>query len=274
MSVVSKKVGGVLNAQSPCELPRNERQVTYMKQKSKMSGASSSSASDPMSDQIFAIMQSAKVEDHQGKFVRDTRPSPEPAFVIARDRQLDDLVRFCTIPDDFTILTVDPTFNLGDFDVTPTSYRHCLLKSVRSGSTPVFIGPTLIHYRKTFHTYLFFSSTLVGLRRELQALRAFGTDGEKALSDAFSHEFRYALHLTCFNHCRQNIKRELQELDFSETARIETLKDIFGHKDGNTFSEGLVDSMDEDDFDSKLEVAKAHWAELEKSDGAKSGFYS
>ena len=109
MSVVSKKVGGVLNAQSPCELPRNERQVTYMKQKSKMSGASSSSASDPMSDQIFAIMQSAKVEDHQGKFVRDTRPSPEPAFVIARDRQLDDLVRFCTIPDDFTnLLSIPP----------------------------------------------------------------------------------------------------------------------------------------------------------------------
>ena len=206
------------------------------------------------------------------KFVRDTRPSPEPAFVVARDRQLDDLVRFCTIPDDFTILTVDPTFNLGDYDVTPTSYRHCLLKSIRSGSPPVFIGPTLIHYRKTFHTYLFFSSTLVGLRRELQALQAFGTDGEKALSDAFSHEFHYALHLTCFIHCRQNIKRELQDLDFSETARTEILKDIFGHKDGNTFSEGLVDSIDEDDFDSKLEVAKAHWVELEKSDGAKPGF--
>ena len=84
-----------------------------------MSGASTSSASDPVSDQIFAIMQSEKVEDCQGKFVWDTRPSPEPAF---------DPVRFCTIPDDFTILTVDPTFNLGDFDVTPTSYRHLSLE--------------------------------------------------------------------------------------------------------------------------------------------------
>ena len=32
-----------------------------------------------------------------------------------------------------------------------------------------------------------------------------------------------------------------------------------------------MDSMDEDDFDSKLEVAKAHWSE---PDGAKTGFYS
>ena len=35
-----------------------------------------------------------------------------------------------------------------------------------------------------------------------------------------------------------------------------------------------MDSMDENDFDAKLDVAKGHWVELEKSDGAKSGFYS
>ena len=52
VSMVSKKVGGVLNAHCPGELPRNERQVTYMKQKSKMSGASTSSASDPVSEAV------------------------------------------------------------------------------------------------------------------------------------------------------------------------------------------------------------------------------
>ena len=97
------------------------------------------------------------------------------AFVLARDRQLDDLVRFCTVP---TSLTVDPTFNLGDFDVTPVTYRHLMLESVRYGSCPLFIGPTLVHYKKTFHTYVFFASTLIGLRKGLQRLRAFGTDGE------------------------------------------------------------------------------------------------
>ena len=34
-----------------------------------------------------------------------------------------------------------------------------------------------------------------------------------------------------------------------------------------------MDSVDEDDFDAKLEVAKDHWVELEKSDGAKSVFF-
>lgn len=152
LRLVSEKMGGITAAKSPCELPRNERQVMYAR------GTSSSqtkSYTDPHCDEIFAIMQSAKLEDKYGKFVRETRPSPEPAFVVARDRQLDDLVRFCTIPEGFSILTADPTFNLGHFDVTPTSYKYSLLKSVRTGNSPVFIGPTLIHYRKTFHTYLF-----------------------------------------------------------------------------------------------------------------------
>ena len=108
-----------------------------------------------LADQVFTMMQQAKIGDHSGKFVRDTRPSPEPAFVLARDRQLDDVVRFCTPSSSFSILTVDPTFNLGEFDVTPTAYQNLLLQSVRYGTSPIFIGPTMIHYRKTFHTYLF-----------------------------------------------------------------------------------------------------------------------
>ena len=110
------------------------------------------------------MIQQAKLGDSTGMFVRGTRASPEPVFVLARDRQLDDLVQFCTNPSVFSILTVDPTFNFGAFDVTPTTYRHLLLESVRSGLPPVLIGPTMVHYHKTFYTYLFFAATLIDLR--------------------------------------------------------------------------------------------------------------
>ena len=90
---------------------------------------------------------------------------------------------------------MDPTFNLGDFDVTPLTYRHLFLQSERTGKSPVFVGPVLIHYRQDFVTFLYFASTLVGLRRDLEKLQAFGTDGEKALINAFSHEFGFAIHL-------------------------------------------------------------------------------
>ena len=65
----------------------------------------------------------------------------------------------------------------------PTTYRRMLLTSNKSGNEPVclFFGPTMIHYRTTFHTYHFFSSTLIRLRLALQGLRAVGTGDEKAL---------------------------------------------------------------------------------------------
>ena len=128
ISVVSEKVGGVMCASSPCDLPRNEFQVSYLKSRS--GSGPHSSGQDPMADQVFTVMQQVKIEDQAGKFVRDCLPTPEPAFILSRDWQLDDLVHFCTTPGNFSVLTVDPTFNLGDFDVTPTAYHQLLLKTV------------------------------------------------------------------------------------------------------------------------------------------------
>ena len=109
IGIVSEKVGGVTKASSACNLPRNERQISSLKSYCKYQQCDQ----DPIADWIFTIMQQAKVDDHARKFVHDCSPSPEPAFVLARDQQLDDLVQFCTVPANFAVLTADPTFNLG-----------------------------------------------------------------------------------------------------------------------------------------------------------------
>ena len=96
-------------------------------------------------------------------------------------------------------------------------------------------------------------------------MRAFGTDGEKSLVDAFSHEFRYAIHLTCFIHVRQNIKRKLQELQYPQTVMTEVLNDIFGCKQGDTFAEGLVDSSSEEDYGKKLQGLEERWNHFEEA---------
>jgi len=44
------------------------------------------------SDEVLALLLRAKDEDDNGKFVQETKASPEPAFVVAREWQLDDLV--------------------------------------------------------------------------------------------------------------------------------------------------------------------------------------
>ena len=166
-------------------------------------------------------------------------------------------MRFCTQEKNFSILTVDPTFCLGEFDVTPMSYRHLLLQSRRTGHSPVFVGPVMIHYRKTFATYLFFASSIVGLRPELGGVQAFETDGEESLAKASSHTFPCGLHLTCFIHMRRNIKRELSDRGLDTFSQNQILDDIFGHQVGSVRQEGLVDCSSVTEFPDKLQGCKS-----------------
>lgn len=52
--------------------------------------------SDVLADQVFTMMHQAKLGDHSGNLFMTRGHLPEPAFILACDRQLDDLVRFCT----------------------------------------------------------------------------------------------------------------------------------------------------------------------------------
>lgn len=132
-----------------------------------------------LADELFVMMQQAKLGDHVGLFVRDLKAVPEPAIVVARDYQLQDLVRFATFEHNFSIVTVDPTFCLGEFDVMPITYCYLLLKCCRTHRPPVVIGPVLIHYCKTFSMYVFFTSSLIGIKHDMAGVRAFRTDGEE-----------------------------------------------------------------------------------------------
>ena len=191
--------------------------------------------------------------------------APEPAVVVATEHQLQDLARFCTSSFEFSILTVDPTFCLGEFDVTLITFRHLFLQSKRFKTPPVFVGPACIHYKKLFSTYLFFASTIIGQCRNLEGVRAVGTDGEQPLNDAFMHEFGFAQHLTCFIHVRRNVKERLRVCNIPTLHSTEILDDIFGRKLGTVYIEGLVDACDTTDLDSKVEKAVSKWRSFDHS---------
>ena len=157
-------------------------------------------------DPLFTLMtckesESSKLPD---AFVWIVTGAPFPMMMLAFDWTLDDLVRFCTPSTSFSILGIDPTFSLGDFDVTVTTYRHLLLTAkddVRKH--PTLIGPLLVHVKKIkIQAYHFFASSLVSRKPELVQLQCFGTDGEAALVNTFSAVFTKALHLRCFLHFR------------------------------------------------------------------------
>lgn len=113
-------------------------------------------------------------------------------------------------------MSVNPTFNFGNFSVTPTSYRNVLFKSVKTGKCPVFIGPIFVHHTKLKQTYLQCFNKLKSIVTALEDLVALGTDGGYSLNDALSTCFTKAIHLGCFRHFEGNVRSKLKQLHVTE----------------------------------------------------------
>ena len=137
-----------------------------------------------------------------------------------------------------------------------------MLESIVTHKHPSCLGPMLIHQRKDFSAFNYFASTLVNHDRKLKHIKAFGTDGDPALIEAFSHNFPDALQLRCFIHLKRNTSEKLNSR-FSNSVIQEYLADIFGKTCGNTYQEGLVDSKDAEDFNDRLEACKETWRKRE-----------
>lgn len=60
------------------------------------------------------LCKKAYGDDSSHKFVRAVKAASEPAIVVSTMCQLKDLSRFCTSSFEFSIVTVNATFNLGD----------------------------------------------------------------------------------------------------------------------------------------------------------------
>ena len=167
---VSKERGGEILAKSTGDLPRNRQQV-YNKNKQQKT-------QDPLYSLIVEIQNLGGSGEDQ--FIRELKLAPEPSVILSYDYQLAEVEAFCTYPGYHCVFGIDPTFNLGQFNLTVTTYKQLqLVKS--TGEHPTFVGPLFLHYRKNFSCYNSFSSGLTGLNKNLSNIRAFGTDGETSL---------------------------------------------------------------------------------------------
>lgn len=194
--------------------------------------------------------------DKEEPFVRMVT-APEPMCVLCTDCQLSDIERFCTDSARVCPLSVDSTFNLGDFSVTVTNFCNLLLKNQRTEKNPVMIGPMLVHRRKLFSSYHFFASSLVSLKPSLSGIQTFGTDGEECLYNTFATQFCQARHVRCFLHFRDSCKAKLQEMKVSNELTLEIIQDILG-----SFlrgKPGLVDACTSEELRSQLYSLQSKW---------------
>ena len=146
-----------------------------------------------------------------------------------------------------------------------------MLEDITTRKNPSLLGPVLIHQKMNFSTFNYFSSTLVGFNKKLRNLSAFGTVGQEALIDAFGHCFPNAVQLRCSIHFKRNVAEKLTEYDIPTNVADEHFSDIFGKHSGSTYSEGLVDSVSENDFIERLEKCRTVWNACEAQFAPTSG---
>ena len=123
---VADDLGGIASCSGLGKLPRDRQQVIIVKVQTTFAYCA---CTDLFKKKFTA-------------FIRDVRVAPEPLCVMTSDRQLNDLKRFCCNPVEFRPFTVDPTFDIGHFNVTPITYQHLLLENRRDGKAPIFNRPS------------------------------------------------------------------------------------------------------------------------------------
>ena len=252
---VFEEAGGLLNVCSLSDVPRNRKQVENAKYRGKETRSQ---------DELYDLTLKSKVEEEAGKvYIRRLQVAPSPACVLASDRQVQDVKRFCAnTTNTFSVLSIDTTFNIGDFYVTPTTYRHLLLEDRRTGKPPLLLGPTLIHTRKNSDTFSYFGATITGLDNGTKNIRFVGSDREDAVEKGMSPYLPIATWLACKRHVEEDCKRKLRSLGISAEYCTAFLQDIFG-SDVN-HEKGLIDSDGCMDFDAKLESLENVWNSREK----------
>ena len=126
---------------------------------------------DPVNDLFLFVKQ------HDDAIVVNHSDIPYDTWVLGTSQMTADIKRFCTSPLLSMPISINPTFNLGQFDVTPISFHNLFIRHKVNKTYAVNIGHMMIHHAKDFSTYKLFSSSLHA-NCKIDNICSFVTDGE------------------------------------------------------------------------------------------------
>ena len=134
------EVGGFESARSANDILSSLDQICDISRKSKNK-----------TDELLEIPNiTASKGNNPNAFVRDVHNGDDFSIFLASNQQLQNLKCFC-LEGCWSILDVDPTFNICDYNVL--TYNYPLLVDKTTNQHPVMIGPSIIHSNKTFESY-------------------------------------------------------------------------------------------------------------------------
>ena len=121
-----------------------------------------------------------------------------------------------------------------------TCFKQNKVTRNTSGEPPIFLGLMFLHGNSDECTYISFFQHLSMNLRNAPSQPVFGTDDEKAMTNAIDHAFPFANRLACTRHLKENMNRQLQDkYGYSIKDRQTTLSSLFG-------ANGLADAKELD----------------------------
>lgn len=157
-----QEAGDVMSRKSSSDVPRSVDQVKYERKKL---------GSKHEKDQLAELISLS----NNGS-VRNVQVGPGVRAVLATEEQLADVVKFCTDPEEFGILGIDVTYDIGDFYITTTSYQHLSRIDKSTRKHPTFPGPMMIHTDEKQATFHYFASTLRENNSDIENILFVGSD--------------------------------------------------------------------------------------------------
>lgn len=266
INAMCKEVGGALNVQCSGDEPRNRSQLYNLNRT--VEGKSGRKGAHKVTD-FNNIMKMST----QRTFVHDFElKGGNPHCFLANQQQLRDVKNFCGSATKCYILGFDPTFTLGQFYVTFTTFRCSVFVNKATGQHLLVPRPGMIQTsRETAdNEYL---ARKIRQHSGVKRIKAWSTDGEAPLVEGLRTEPAFqmpSIHLRCEGHLLENTKKKLTSLGVKSVNRSTILQSIYGtqkESEGRRIRfGGLVDCLSEEDFDATLAVLESEWNSLEIED--------
>ncbi|XP_022780689.1 uncharacterized protein LOC111321932 [Stylophora pistillata] len=253
---LSEAAGGILHCEQSADLPRDSKQVINVRHR----------AQNKASRKEFATLLDL-AKDH--KDVHNLQWMPLPRVVYFMDEQLDDNLQECCRPKSMSILSIDTTFNVGDFYMTTTTYQSEKVVSKKTGKAANLPGPEMFHTTKTQRDYLYFTHTLLESNYNLEKVAFLGGDRDKAQSFLLKPS-KGCTFIPCTKHVQDDIMRKIGELGLS-SAKSEILQDTF--RDERRKEKGIINSGTAYEFMAKVESVSNKWDKMEEDITGKSPQY-
>jgi len=246
---ISVDIGGVLDCKQSVDLPRDSKQVINAHQRSQKKA---------YEDKFASLLDLSKNDNA----LHNLPWMPAPRVVYFIDEQVDDIIRECCHPNSRCILSIDTTFNIGNFYVTTTMYQSEKVISKRTAEPANLPGPAMFHTTKTQKDYLYFAHTLLESSYALERIVFVGGDRDKVQS-FFLKPLEGSIFLLCKKHVEDNIMEKIADLGLN-SIKCELLQDVFG--DERKKERGIINSDTTEEFLAKVESVSSKWDKIERDE--------